>query len=88
MVTTLCLKLLDVPGSVSNKMNMKLIGKFVGVFKMFGGIETSWSQTEIPFSFDCENMVSNPSKVFCNFRFGHPATNGHTVASLGAEAGM
>jgi hypothetical protein len=94
MIVTLCLKLLDVSrhfvqlpvGFHSNEVNMKLIGKFVGVFKMIAATETPWSQTVIPFSFNPENLALNRYKVVCNCRFTQPATNGHTVASLGADA--
>jgi hypothetical protein len=30
----------------SNEVNMKLIGKFVGAFKMIAATEMPWSQTE------------------------------------------
>jgi hypothetical protein len=50
----------------SNEVNMKLIGKFVGAFKMIAATEMPWSQTVIPFSFDAENLAPNQSKVFSN----------------------
>ena len=66
-------------------MNMKLIGKFPGVFKMIEGIETSWAQTVIRFSFDVENPGSIAAKVICNSRLTTQSTNGHTVASSSFE---
>jgi len=41
----------------SNEVNMKLIGKFVGVLKMIVEIEFSCTQTVITFSFDAENLA-------------------------------